>query len=150
VLITGVIPQLRTTDLDASVRFYTEKVGLAVEFRHADFYAGIRAGDHAFHLKLVDTPDPSVAYVRNGDHLHLYLVTTDVDAVAEALRAHGVPLYREPRDTAWGTRELVFFDDQGHTVYVGQRAATASNGLHGRDRESSPRRSTGARRLIGP
>ncbi len=50
--ITSVITQLRTTDLDQSIRFYTEKVGLALEFKYEDFYAGIRAGHDVFHLKL--------------------------------------------------------------------------------------------------
>ena len=34
-LISRITPQLRTCDLDASIRFYTEKVGLALEFRHS-------------------------------------------------------------------------------------------------------------------
>ena len=38
-----ITPQLRTTNLEGSIRFYTEKVGLDLAFRHADFYAGIRA-----------------------------------------------------------------------------------------------------------
>ncbi len=41
--IAGVIAQLRTTDLDASIRFYTETLGMRLTFRHEDFYAGIEA-----------------------------------------------------------------------------------------------------------
>lgn len=41
--LVAITPQLRTTDLDRSIRFYTELVGLELEFRHADFYAGIRS-----------------------------------------------------------------------------------------------------------
>jgi catechol 2,3-dioxygenase-like lactoylglutathione lyase family enzyme len=119
-LISRITPQLRTCDLDASIRFYTEKVGLVLEFRYSDFYASIRAGDQVFHLKLADSPDPSIAFVQAGDHLHLYLGTHDVDAVAQMLKANGVTLRQEPADTPWRTRELVFLDDQGHTIYVGQ------------------------------
>src|SRR4030095_3259610 len=58
--VAGVIPQLRTTDLAGSIRFYTEKVGFTLELQYEDFYAGIRAGSQLFHLKLVsrlrDTP----------------------------------------------------------------------------------------------
>lgn len=46
-----ITPQLRTTDLDRSVRFYTEQVGLELEFRYSDFYAGIRSRSGSFHLK---------------------------------------------------------------------------------------------------
>jgi catechol 2,3-dioxygenase-like lactoylglutathione lyase family enzyme len=120
-----ITPQLRTTDLDRSVRFYTEKVGLELEFRHSDFYAGIRSHGGSFHLKLVDTPDPSVAFVHEGGHLHLYLGVDDVDAFGERLRAAGVDLVQPPCDTQWGTRELVFNDDQGHTIYAGMPAPPA-------------------------
>ena len=53
--ILHVIPQLRTTDLAASIRFYTEQLGFTLDFRYADFYAGVRAGGQVVHLKLVDT-----------------------------------------------------------------------------------------------
>lgn len=117
--ITTATPQLRTTDLDGSVRFYTEKVGLELEFRYEDFYAGVRASGGGFHLKQVDAPDPSIEFVREGGHLHLYLSVEDVDAFAGRLRAAGVSLVRPPCDTDWGTRELVFEDDQVHTIYAG-------------------------------
>ena len=67
--ISGVIPQLRTTDLGGSIRFYTEQLGLTLEFRYEDFYAGIRAGHQVFHLKLVDQPDPSIDFVDRGESL---------------------------------------------------------------------------------
>jgi catechol 2,3-dioxygenase-like lactoylglutathione lyase family enzyme len=121
-----ITPQLRTTDIDASIRFYTEKVGLELEFRYADFYAGIRSSGGGFHLKRVDAPDPSVEFVNEGGHLHLYLGVDDVDAFGERLRASGVKLVQPPCDTAWSTRELVFNDDQGHTIYAGMPAKTRS------------------------
>jgi catechol 2,3-dioxygenase-like lactoylglutathione lyase family enzyme len=112
--------------LEESIRFYTEKVGLVLDFRHADFYAGIRAGDHVFHLKKVESRDPSISFVQAGNHLHLYLSTKDVDAVAARLEASGVTLQRKPANTAWQTRELVFLDDQGHTIYVAQSLGEAA------------------------
>ena len=119
--ITNVITQLRTTDLDQSIRFYTETVGLTLEFRYEDFYAGIRAGNQVFHLKLVDEKDPSIAFVDKGDHFHLYFGTDDVQAIADALKRNGVHLVKDVHDTPWGTRELAIKDDQGHTLYFGQQ-----------------------------
>jgi len=121
VAITGAISQLRTTNLAESIRFYTAVVGLTLDFQYEDFYAGIRAGDQVFHLKLVDERDPSIEFVDRGDHFHLYLETDDLAVVAAALKRHDVPLVKEAHDTRWGTRELVIRDDQGHTVYLGQR-----------------------------
>jgi catechol 2,3-dioxygenase-like lactoylglutathione lyase family enzyme len=118
--ILSAIAQLRTTDLAVSVDFYTTKVGLTLAFQHGDFYAGIRAGNQLFHLKLVEEKDPSIAFVDEGGHFHLYLETDDAVAVAEALKRNGVPLVRDVHETAWGTKEFVIKDDQGHTLYFGQ------------------------------
>ena len=118
--ISGAIPQLRTTDLAASVRFYTATLGLTLAFQYEDFYAGIRAGAQLCHLKLVDERDPSIEFVERGEHFHLYLETDDVAALATALRAKGVRLVKEVHDTPWGTREFAVHDDQGHTLYFGQ------------------------------
>ncbi len=118
--ISSVIAQLRTTDLDESVRFYIEKIGLALEFRYENFYAGIRAGSQIFHLKLVDSKDPSIKFVDDGEHFHLYFGTDDVAALAAMLKQRGIRLVQDVHATPWGTRELVIKDDQGHTLYFGQ------------------------------
>ena len=119
--IMSVVPQLRTTNLAASVRFYTKMLGGTLEFQYEDFYAGIRLGNQVVHLKLVDEPDPSIAFVREGEHFDLYLETDDVATAAETLRPRGVQFARELHQTPWGTREFVIEDDQGHTLYFGER-----------------------------
>ena len=118
--ISAAIAQLRTTDLAASIHFYTTKLGLTLEFQYEDFYAGIRAGDQIFHLKLVDEKDPSIEFVDTGEHFHLYLKTDDAAATAEVLKSNGVSLVKDIHETAWGTREFVIKDDQGHTLYFGE------------------------------
>jgi len=117
---TSAIAQLRTTDLAKSIDFYTNKLGLELAFRFEDFYAGVRAGEQMVHLKLVDTKDPSIGDVRNGEHFHLYLTTDDVDAAVAAVKSAGVKVVRDVQATPWQTREFVIEDDQGHTLYVGQ------------------------------
>ena len=118
---SNVIPQLRTTNLVESIRFYTDKVGLTLDFQYEDFYAGIRAGNRLFHLKLVDEKDPSIEFVDKGDHFHLYFETDDAQATADALKRNGVRLVKDVHDTPWGTREFAIKDDQGHTLYFGQQ-----------------------------
>ena len=118
--IKGIAPQLRTVDMASSIRFYTEKLGFTVEFNYEDFYAGIRADEQVFHLKRVDEKDPSIPYVDEGGHLHLYLETEGVTDFADKLQAGGVPLVKDVYETAWNTREIVIHDDQGHTLYFGE------------------------------
>jgi catechol 2,3-dioxygenase-like lactoylglutathione lyase family enzyme len=120
--ITSVIPQLRTTDLAASIAFYTTKLGFTLEFQYEDFYAGVRSGPYAVHLKLVDVPDPSIEFVDEGEHFHLYFETTDIVAIADALERNGVRISRGVHETAWGTRECIIKDNVGHTLYFGQRS----------------------------
>jgi len=118
--ISRIIPQLRTTDLTASIEFYTTKLGFRLQFQAEDFYAGMTFGSHMLHLKLVDTPDPSIAFVDEGDHLHLYFETPDVAWVAAELQRNGVPLVRDVHETPWRTRECIIKDNEGHTLYFGQ------------------------------
>ena len=118
--ITSAICQLRTTDLAESIRFYTAGLGLTLEFQYEDFYAGIRAGNSVFHLKLVDAKDPSIEFVDRGDHFHLYLETDAAAAAADALKRNGVRLAKDVHDTPWGTREFAIKDNQGHTIYFGE------------------------------
>ncbi|HVI58550.1 MAG TPA: VOC family protein [Luteimonas sp.] len=118
--IARAIAQLRSTDLDASIRFYVERLGMRLAFRYEDFYAGIDADGQMFHLKQVCEPDPSVADVCEGGHFHLYFETGDVSALAARFERNGVRFIEGVRDTDWGTREFVVEDDQGHTLYFGQ------------------------------
>jgi catechol 2,3-dioxygenase-like lactoylglutathione lyase family enzyme len=117
---TSVSAQLRTTDLGKSIDFYTKTLGLELAFRYEDFYAGIRAGNQMFHLKMIDAKDPSIDDVRNGEHFHLYLTTDDIEGTAALVKRADVKLVRDIRATPWGTREIVIEDDQGHTLYVGE------------------------------
>ena len=118
--ISSAIAQLRTTNLAETIRFYTTKLGLTLDFQYEDFYAGIRAGNQVFHLKLSDEKDPSIEFVDKGEHFHLYFMTDDAAAAAAELKHNGIPLVKDVHDTAWGTREFAIKDDQGHTLYFGE------------------------------
>jgi catechol 2,3-dioxygenase-like lactoylglutathione lyase family enzyme len=119
--VSAVIAQLRTTNLGESIRFYTTKLGFTLEFQYSDFYAGIRAGSQLFHLKLTDTRDLTVEIADREEHFHLYFMIDDTVAAAEALKRNGVALASGVHETVWGTREFVVKDDQGHTLYFGER-----------------------------
>jgi len=115
-----IIPQLRTIDLSRTIEFYTSTLGFTLEFSYDDFYAGVRLGEALVHLKRVDVPDPSIEYVAEGGHLHLYIQVEDVAAVAASLRGRGAQMVDDVHETPWHTRECVIMDDQGHTLYFGQ------------------------------
>ena len=118
--VSGVIPQIRTTNLGESIDFYVSKLGFELEFTYRDFYAGIRVSDQSFHVKLVDHEDPSIPFVADHGHLHLYFTTDDVDGEAQRLRRNGVLLREDVANTPWGTREFSVLDNQGHVLCFGQ------------------------------
>jgi catechol 2,3-dioxygenase-like lactoylglutathione lyase family enzyme len=69
-VITKIATQVRVADLERALRFYVQTLGFEEDFRFRDFYAGLRAGGTSIHLKQVDTTDPSIAFVQEGDHMH--------------------------------------------------------------------------------
>lgn len=117
--VTQVIPQLRTTNIEESIDFYTTRAGFELEFRYEDFYAGIKAGDQLFHLKLVDEKDPSIAFVDAGGHVHLYFMTDDVEATARELKINGVAI-GQIENTPWQMKQFYARDNEGHTLCFGQ------------------------------
>jgi catechol 2,3-dioxygenase-like lactoylglutathione lyase family enzyme len=118
--VTSLIPQLRTTDLQASINFYVNKLGFELDFQYSDFYAGIKIANQFLHLKLIDDPDPSIEFVQAGDHLHLFLPTDDVAGDAERVQQAGIDLFKAVEDTPWGSREFYIKDNQGHILVFSQ------------------------------
>jgi len=118
--IFGVTPQIRTTNIEESIDFYTSKLGMEVEFRYEDFYAGINAGGQCFHLKLVDEADPSIDFVEKGERFHLYFSTEDVNDLAMEYKNKGLEFHKELAETPWNTWEFAIKDNQGHILYFGQ------------------------------
>ena len=94
--VSSAVSQLRTTNLAESIRFYTTRVGLRLEFQYQDLrrHSG---GESAL------SPE------------------TRRRAAADALKRNGVRLVKDVHETAWGTREFVIQDDQGDTVYFGEK-----------------------------
>jgi hypothetical protein len=71
-------------------------------------------------VKLVDKKDPSIAYVDEGEHFHLYLEANGIADIAAQLKANGVELVKDVHETPWSTREIVIHYNQGHTLYLGE------------------------------
>ena len=120
--IASVATQIRVTDLDRALRFYVDTLGFEEEFRFRDFYAGVSGGGTLIHLKKTDALDPSVEFVRAGDHLHLYLRVTDLELAFRELEGKAELVY--PITTKpWGDREFTIRDPDGHTIYLAQASS---------------------------
>lgn len=97
---------LSTDDLDESIRFYTETIGMALKFRDGAHFAALDGGSITLALATaVDHPMPGRVVVG--------IRTNDVDAAARALEANGGAIVKGPYDDAHERRAVVY-DPQGN------------------------------------
>lgn len=97
---------LSTDDLDESIRFYTETLGMACKFRDGAHFAALDGGSVTVALATaVDHPIPCQVVVG--------IKTADVDAAARAVEESGGGIVRGPYDDAHERRAVVY-DNKGN------------------------------------
>ncbi len=94
---------VRVSDLDASLRFYRDALGLE-ELSRRDYPQGrftlvflAAPGDHAAQIELTHNWDPE-AYTGGRNFGHVAYVVPDIHAACARLQDHGVTINRPPRD----------------------------------------------------
>lgn len=97
---------LSTDDLDESIRFYSETLGMPLKFRDGAHFAALDAGPVKLALATaVDHPIPGLVVVG--------IKTADVDAAAKAVEASGGGIVKGPYDDAHERRAVVY-DNKGN------------------------------------
>ena len=125
-LVTGVDHILFTVaDLDRSVKFYRDVLGLTVAHKSSHF-VWLKAGD--FGVALSDKP---WSFEKKGEPRGVGMIphftVRDMDALAATLKERHVPWLREPKDEGWGIEAFVADPDGYQWVFVApsrQRAAS--------------------------
>jgi lactoylglutathione lyase len=94
---------VRVTDLDASLRFYRDALGLE-EVRRTEHAQGrftlvylAAPGDHDAQIELTHNWDPEV-YTGGRNFGHVAFAVDDIYATCQRLQDHGVTILRPPRD----------------------------------------------------
>ncbi len=94
---------VRVTDLDASLRFYRDALGLT-ELSRKEYPQGrytlvflAAPGDESAQVELTYNWDPQ-AYTGGRNFGHLAYAVDDIYAACERLQRHGVTINRPPRD----------------------------------------------------
>ncbi len=94
---------VRVTDIDASLRFYCDGLGLT-ELKRNEYPNGrytlvflAAPGDEAAQVELTYNWDPQ-PYPAGRNFGHLAYEVEDIYAACERLRKHGVTILRPPRD----------------------------------------------------
>jgi lactoylglutathione lyase len=97
---------LSTDDIDESIRFYTEALGMSLKFRDGGHYAALDGGSITLALATaVDHPLPGQVAVG--------IKTADVDAAAEAIEDSGGAVVKSPYNDAHERRAVVY-DNKGN------------------------------------
>ena len=97
---------LSTDDLDESIRFYSDTLGLPLKFRDGSHFAALDGGSVTIALATsIDHPLPGKVVVG--------VKTADVDAAARAVEDAGGAIVRGPYDDAHERRAVVY-DNQGN------------------------------------
>lgn len=99
---------ISTEDLDASIAFYTEALGMTLKFRDGGHFAALDGGSLTLALATkVDHPFPGKTVPS--------LKTPDVDAAAAAVEAGGGAIITAPYDDAHERRAVVY-DNAGNPL----------------------------------
>ena len=123
---------ITVTDVDESLAFYRDALGLEVQ-------NDVASGDYRW-VTLGSDAQPGLGLVlsvpyagrsqADGDALQELLTkgvlplhvfrTDDVDATFETIRASGAEVLQEPMDQDWGPRDCAFRDPSGNIVRIAQ------------------------------
>ncbi|MBW4023593.1 MAG: lactoylglutathione lyase [Proteobacteria bacterium] len=120
---------LRVGDLERSIRFYTENLGMK-ELRRADVPDGkytlvfLGYGDEKSNTVLELTYNYGVEHYEMGSAFgHLALGVSDIHATCEKLRAAGAKISREPGPVKFGTTVIAFIEDpDGYKIELIERS----------------------------
>jgi lactoylglutathione lyase len=97
---------LSTDDLDESIRFYTEALGMTLKFRDGSHFAALDGGSVTLALATsIDHPIPGQVVVG--------IKTPDVDVAADAIEKSGGGIVKGPYTDAH-ERRVVAYDNKGN------------------------------------
>ena len=105
---------LTVRDLKKAVDFYEKVLRLQKKYEFED-YAGFDCGGIEIGLKTwgeIEKP-------RKGEPCINFLVE-NIDDVYEHLREKGVKIIKEPKETPWGSRILLFEDPDGNVSQISE------------------------------
>lgn len=111
---------LAVTDLEASRRFYCEKLGFTEDLR-VDGWAFLSRG--ACRLRLGDCPDAMPISGAPDHSWFAYLHVADIAGLYDEVRRNGVEVWHPLQAKPWGVREFAIVTPDGHRIVFGERMA---------------------------
>ncbi|HST64671.1 MAG TPA: VOC family protein [Mycobacteriales bacterium] len=117
-----VLTTLYCADLDASLRFYRDRLGFRESFRYPreglPLHVELRLGGAVIALSTLDAIAAYGLPASRGEPFELAVGAADTDAAVAALRAAGVPVRVEPMVAPNGQRVAYVADPDGNRVRI--------------------------------
>jgi catechol 2,3-dioxygenase-like lactoylglutathione lyase family enzyme len=123
-----IAPFFIVDELQASLAFYTSKLGFEIAFTGGgdgdgeDFYGGVQRDGVMIMLKAI-TPEihPQPNHSRHEwARWDAYVYTPDPDSLYSEFVAKGVPMHRPLADTGDGLRAFEIIDNSGYVICFGR------------------------------
>ena len=109
---------LQVRDLEACEQFYTDLLGMRVEWRPDPDNVYLTGGADNLALHRIAGPHADAAHQRL-DHIGFMLRNIEqIDVWHAFLKSHGVRILREPRTHRDGARSFYCLDPDGNTVQI--------------------------------
>jgi catechol 2,3-dioxygenase-like lactoylglutathione lyase family enzyme len=108
----SVIPVFHVSDVDASVRFYTEVLGFVQAFRYGT-YVGLKLETCEVHICPPGDQGPGIG---GGN---AYIICDEVDEYFRKIKAAGAKPASEPADRMYGMRDFAVRDPDGNQLSFG-------------------------------
>nr|CRH04459.1 lactoylglutathione lyase [Candidatus Magnetococcus massalia] len=120
---------IRVFDLDLSIGFYRDILGMAV-IRQQDYPSGRftlcylgYAGEQGYQIELTHNWDQAEPYEVGSGYGHMAIGAADIYALCDLLRARGGQIVREPGPMKHGKTHIAFVrDPDGYAIELIQRA----------------------------
>ena len=119
-MIRQIAPLFFTTDLQATLDYYRDKLGFACvgTWHDPPVYAIVARDQHAIHFRLAAPPTPNPAKYAD-ELLDAYLFVEDSDALYAEYASRGVEFTRALSNMPWQSREFVVKDCDGRLLAFG-------------------------------
>ncbi len=113
---------LTVRDVQSSLAFYHDKLGLEVVYSSPPAFALLRGGEVTLGLLSLEEASKEGVAASHAEQLrgvHVEFSTDDLDGVYQKLVAAGVNFHQPPHDEPW-ERSMTAFDPDGHAVEFAQ------------------------------
>jgi catechol 2,3-dioxygenase-like lactoylglutathione lyase family enzyme len=113
-MFSSCMPTLHVSDVDSSVRFYTEVLGLKLAERYGNHWASVQAGSVKIGLHPASAQNPAG---RNGSITIGFTAVGGLEEIVKKLEARGVSFpYGIQNDK--GGKFALFSDPDGHSLFL--------------------------------